>query len=747
MASATRVELSGLDPEIVRTRLELGMIQRLRSCLGAGWRESAPDYAHTSAALEVDAWLGAITSEARVQRVTDEARRVLGVEREVEVHPTSERLAAAHRAGGGPLVISLHWRALAGLDDDALLAVIGHELGHHLAHNGARPDGCSRARSGRTGTRTPRSRCAPSRRRLFSQSDVYPRRLTGFAAARPRGRSSTSTCSSRAWSGPRKTPWCPSTSRRGWTAWASRRSTRGATPSAARYRRARDQARGRAARRPPTRPAPDRGGRRGRGRRHRRSGAGRSGSPLRRAGAAHGRPRRVRRTSRAGSTSRVTPPSEARRAIAGDSSALRSGVRPGRFLRPPRLGRCVPPCQRVPRGLREGAEAQPLGDGAGGGDLAEPRVVGAGRDGQREVPPPTGGVRVEPGLVDPGELRGAAHRAVHLVEHRAEGRVRGADRVVDPHGLRLDGAHQPVVEVAHVDELHPVVARAGRDHLAAARHALRPVDDAVRRVARSRDHPGPHDQRPPGHRRLRRLLGERLERPVGRLVDLLDVLRRDPGRERQDRRALVDRILAEAIDRDGGDEDVVPDVVVQHLCGVAHQRGTLRPGVDDGVPVAPLQEVELGDSIAEDRLHVGEDALGAVLPRLKSVTTCPWARAACARGPGRRTRFRRGRGCVWRKAEAGGGGSASGPPRCGAAGGGGAAAAPRAWRRSLQARRGMAGRVALVEEIEGGHLSLPHAVVARFVRVHPAAFRRAITGGGKRFALGSQKGAAFGSPR
>jgi len=141
MPSAMRVELCSLDPDIVRTRLELGMIQRLRSCLGAGWTVGAPDYARTSAALEVDAWLGALTTEARVERVTDEARRVLGVDREVEVHPTSERLAAAHRTEGGPLVVSLHWRALAGLDDDALLAVIGHELGHHLAHNGARPDG------------------------------------------------------------------------------------------------------------------------------------------------------------------------------------------------------------------------------------------------------------------------------------------------------------------------------------------------------------------------------------------------------------------------------------------------------------------------------------------------------------------------------------------------------------------------------------------------------------------------------
>jgi hypothetical protein len=116
------------------------MIERLRRRLGAGWRASPPSYEMTSAALEVDAMMASLRVDPRMRRVVGEARRVLGVDREVEVHPTGERLAAAHTADGGPLIISLHWRALSGVDDDALLAVVGHELGHHLAHSGAQPD-------------------------------------------------------------------------------------------------------------------------------------------------------------------------------------------------------------------------------------------------------------------------------------------------------------------------------------------------------------------------------------------------------------------------------------------------------------------------------------------------------------------------------------------------------------------------------------------------------------------------------
>ena len=70
------------------------------------------------------------------------------------------------------------------------------------------------------------------------------------------------------------------------------------------------------------------------------------------------------------------------------------------------------------------------------------------------------------------------------------------------------------------------------------------------------------------------------------------------------------------------------------------------PGVDDRVPLAAAQAIEVVTAIADDRLDVGEQP-GAVLPRLNSVSVWPRARAALTMcGPTKpvppRTRMRLG---------------------------------------------------------------------------------------------------------
>src|SRR5262249_31995935 len=42
--------------------------------------------------------------------------------------------AVTHRASDGPILIQLQGQMLDRLDDDGIAAVLGHEIGHHLAH-------------------------------------------------------------------------------------------------------------------------------------------------------------------------------------------------------------------------------------------------------------------------------------------------------------------------------------------------------------------------------------------------------------------------------------------------------------------------------------------------------------------------------------------------------------------------------------------------------------------------------------
>ena len=85
---------------------------------------------------------------------------------------------------------------------------------------------------------------------------------------------------------------------------------------------------------------------------------------------------------------------------------------------------------------------------------------------------------------------------------------------------------------------------------------------------------------------------------------------------RGERGGLVGRRVVGRIDRDGRDEDVLPDLARQHPTGVAHpdrQRGRV---VDADIPVAALQRLQVGGvAVAEqllDRARPGALLLAAV---------------------------------------------------------------------------------------------------------------------------------------
>lgn len=136
----TSARLRDDDIEAVRVPLEAGMVKLLRTRFGDAWSLSLRAYEHVSAELELEADLRGLVLDASVIDAAEDARRALGVERDVEVHASHHGTACAHRAGEGPFIVSVDRRALAHLDRPELVALVGHELGHHLTRALAGPD-------------------------------------------------------------------------------------------------------------------------------------------------------------------------------------------------------------------------------------------------------------------------------------------------------------------------------------------------------------------------------------------------------------------------------------------------------------------------------------------------------------------------------------------------------------------------------------------------------------------------------
>ena len=70
---------------------------------------------------------------------------------------------------------------------------------------------------------------------------------------------------------------------------------------------------------------------------------------------------------------------------------------------------------------------------------------------------------------------------------------------------------------------------------------------------------------------------------------------------------LGELILVEVVDRSGRREEVPADVVAQKFRRVAHMAGDVAAVVDHGVPGAAAQRVELVVTVADQRLHAGEE--------------------------------------------------------------------------------------------------------------------------------------------
>lgn len=129
--------LTDFDPDRVRVSLETELMRRLTRELG----DLSPSPRDHEEVRKEWFWRSQPLPEAqharaeRLARVTCER---LGVTRAVEIyqraglahHPN----AVTHRSDEGPILIQLRGALLDHLDDHGVIAVLGHEIGHHLAH-------------------------------------------------------------------------------------------------------------------------------------------------------------------------------------------------------------------------------------------------------------------------------------------------------------------------------------------------------------------------------------------------------------------------------------------------------------------------------------------------------------------------------------------------------------------------------------------------------------------------------------
>ena len=164
----------------------------------------------------------------------------------------------------------------------------------------------------------------------------------------------------------------------------------------------------------------------------------------------------------------------------------------------------------------------------------------------------------------------------------------------------IDESHHESGEIAHVHDLDGIGRRPRHRHVAALREAHRPVREAVGRIERAHDVARAHDRGARAVGVAHVLLAERLHRPVGLVRDLFLVL----VLEHAGRRADVVRLREARVGRDARDVEAVARVrreqVRRHLRVLRDVAGV----VDDDVPLASLQRVELALAVAVQRLDV-----------------------------------------------------------------------------------------------------------------------------------------------
>ncbi len=137
MTTTTRTTMVGLDVETVRFSLERQLAAALDGLPGFAAQRSAlvpRDPEAIRRRLHADALELSATMAPSAHAQADAARRTLAIEGALELYQSRGRENAVLHLVQSPILLEIQGRMLTLLDDDAGVALFGHELGHWLAH-------------------------------------------------------------------------------------------------------------------------------------------------------------------------------------------------------------------------------------------------------------------------------------------------------------------------------------------------------------------------------------------------------------------------------------------------------------------------------------------------------------------------------------------------------------------------------------------------------------------------------------
>src|SRR5262249_29345656 len=123
-----------------------------------------------------------------------------------------------------------------------------------------------------------------------------------------------------------------------------------------------------------------------------------------------------------------------------------------------------------------------------------------------------------------------------------------------------------------------------------------PVGEAVAGIAGTRDDAGTDHGDASRNQFMRRLFAEDLELPV---VLQLHVLGRSL-RNRKQWTVFKNGFAPHLVDRNRRDKKVLSDAIAQPLGRAAYGTGISGPGINDSIPFAIGQPIEIGVAIADD---------------------------------------------------------------------------------------------------------------------------------------------------